>query len=153
MNAAHWHVVLVHIPIVGAFFALVTLAAGAATRSEALFRLGSAFAIFVALAAAASYFTGGEAYDLMKPDVDEALVESHALIARVGFIVAMLTGAVALVGLLQEAQGERPSIALRYVLTLAMGMVVWVMFWAAHLGGRIRHPEARGVDFFFFPSF
>ena len=65
----------------------------------------------------------------------------------------MLTGVVALVGLLQELQGEKPTAAVRWALTFAVGMVVWVMSWAAHLGGRIRHPEIRGGGFFVFPTF
>ena len=153
MNAAHWHIVLVHLPIVGAMFTLVTLALAVSLRSDVLFRLGSGFAIACALAATAAYFSGGEAYDLMKPDVEKALVENHAVIGRAGLIAAVLAGVVALVGLLQELQGEKPPAALRWALTFATGVVVWVMSWAAHLGGRIRHPEIRGGEFFLFPTF
>ena len=85
--------------------------------------------------------------------MEEALVESHAMIGRAGFIAAVLTGAVALVGLLQELQGEAAHRFLRWGLAFAMGTVVWLMAWAAHLGGRIRHPEVRGGELFFFPSF
>ncbi len=153
MNAAHWHIVLVHVPVVGALFALTTLALAVSLRSGVLFRLGSGFVVACALTAGAAYFSGGEAYELMKPDVETALVESHAVIGRAALLASVLTGVVALVGLLQELQGEQPPPALRWGLTFASGAVVWLMAWAAHLGGRIRHPEVRGGELFIFPSF
>lgn len=141
MNWAQLHLALVHVPIVGAFFSLVLLVLAIYFRSDLLFRVGCGFTAFCAVAAAASYFTGGEAYELMKSQLDSTVVEQHALAARGAFLLYTLGGVSALVAFLQELQGEPAPPALRWAL-LAVNLAVFgVLLWAAHLGGLIRHPE------------
>jgi hypothetical protein len=141
MNWAQTHLALVHVPVVGAFFSLILLLLAIALRSDLLFRVGCGFTAFCAAAAAASYFTGGEAYELLQDQLDSDVVERHALAARGAFLLYTLGGVGALVAVLQELQGEPAAPALRWSL-LAVNLVVFgVLLWAAHLGGLIRHPE------------
>jgi hypothetical protein len=141
MNWAQLHLGLVHFPIVGAFFTLVIFAVALIYRSDLLFRTVCGLTVFCALAAAASYFSGGEAFELMKDQFDTDVVERHALVARGAFLLYTLGGAGAFVALLQELQEEPASPVLRWTLLGVNAVVFGVLLWAAHLGGLIRHPE------------
>ena len=141
MNWAQLHLGLVHFPVVGAFFCLVIFPLALIYRSDLLFRVGCGFTVFCALAAAASYFTGGEAFELMQDELDSDVVEQHALVARGAFLLYTLGGVCALVALLQELQDEPAAPALRWALLGVNAVVFVVLLWAAHLGGLIRHPE------------
>ena len=141
MNWAQLHLGLVHFPVIGAFFSLVVFALALIYRSDQLFRVGCGFTVFCALAAAASYFTGGEAFELMQDQLDSNVVEEHALVARGAFLLYTLGGVGALVALLQELQEEPTAPALRWALLGVNVVVFGVLLWAAHLGGLIRHPE------------
>lgn len=147
MNWAQLHLALVHFPVVGAFFSLVIFALALMYRSDLVFRVGCGFTVFCALAAAASYFTGGEAFEAMQDQLDTDVVEQHALVARGAFLLYTLGGVGALVALLQELQEEPAAPALRGALLIVNAVVFGVLLWAAHLGGLIRHPElAPPVD-------
>lgn len=152
MNAAHVHLASVHLPVVGILATLALLALSLWLRSDLLFKVSCGFALACAAASALAYFSGGYAYDLMKPDIDASLAESHALIGRAALLTMTLAGIVVLVALLQWLQGERPGPGLRWGLFAGLLLAAWTLSWAAHLGGRIRHPEVRGAEFFFFPS-
>jgi uncharacterized membrane protein len=141
MSAVQLHLGLVHFPIVGAFFSLVIFALALIYRSDLLFRVACGFTVFCALAAAASYFTGGEAFEAMMAELDSDVVEEHALVSRGAFLLYTLGGVGALVALLQDLQEEPAAPALRWVLLGVNALVFAVLLWAAHLGGLIRHPE------------
>jgi hypothetical protein len=141
MNAVQLHLGLVHFPIVGAFFSLLIFVLAVTLRSDLLFRIGFGFTIFCAFAAAASYFTGGEAFEALKDQLDADIVERHALVARSAFLLYTLGGVGALAALLQELQEEPAAPALRWALLAVNLFVFGVLLWAAHLGGLIRHPE------------
>ena len=141
MSAVQLHLGLVHFPIIGAFFSLVIFALALVYRSDLLFRVGCGFTVFCALAAAASYFTGGEAFEAMMAKLDSDVVEEHALVSRGAFLLYTLGGVGALVALLQDLQEEPAAPALRWALLAVNAVVFGVLLWAAHLGGLIRHPE------------
>ena len=141
MNWPQLHLTLVHVPVVGAFFSLVLFSLALIYRSDLLFRVGCGFTVFCALAAAASYFTGGEAFEAMQDQLDTDVVEQHALVARGAFLLYTLGGVGALVALLQELQEEPAAPALRWALLAVNAVLFGVLIWAAHLGGLIRHPE------------
>ncbi len=141
MNWAQLHLGLVHFPVVGALFCVATLALAQAYRSDLLFRIGCGFTVFCAVAAALSYFSGGEAFEALKAELDNDLAEEHALYARGAFMLYTLVGLSALVSLLQHLQGEDVPRPLRWVVLLGNLLVFALLLWAAHLGGLIRHPE------------
>jgi uncharacterized membrane protein len=141
MNAVQLHLAAVHFPVVGSFFCLVTFALALFYRSDLLFRVGCAFTVFCAAVAAASYFTGGEAFETLKTELDNDVVERHALFARGAFLLYTLGGIGALVALLQELQEEPAAPALRWALLAVNFAVFALLLWTAHLGGLIRHPE------------
>ena len=90
MSWPQLHLALVHIPVVGALFSLVLFALSLRFRSDLVFRIACGFTVFCAVAAAFSYFSGGEAFELLKVDLDDDVVEEHALVARGAFLLYTL---------------------------------------------------------------
>lgn len=147
MNAAHWHLTLNHIPVVGSAFALGLLAWALIRRSEELKRVSFATIVLVALLTIPAYLTGEPAFmsamEVLEatPANEDPLVEKHKIAAGIAFAAAALTGVSALAGLIVSRGGKplpgRFSIA---VLALTAATVL-LMARAANLGGAIRHPE------------
>lgn len=154
MNAAHLHLMVVHLPVVLCPLVLALLAWGQLRQNDGLLRQGYTILIVCAAAGAVAFYSGPSAFEMLqeKLSADRDLVEDHAAIARAAFIVTLVAGALALQALLQFAQEEPPARWLRITLLLATLLACYLMAWSAHLGGQIRHPEVRGAEIFIFPS-
>ena len=147
MNAAHWHLTLNHVPVVGSAFALGLLGWAIFRRSEELKRVGFATIVLVAVLTIPAYLTGEPAFmaamDVLEatPANEDPLVEKHESAAGIAFAAAALAGASALAGLIACRGGTplpfRLSLA---VLSLAAATAL-LMARTANLGGAIRHPE------------
>jgi hypothetical protein len=150
MNAAHWHLILNHIPVVGSFFVLGLLAWALWRRSEELKRVSLGATVIVALLTIPAYMTGEPAFEAAMeileatPEDEDPIVKVHENAAGLAFGGAALTGAVALTGLLISRGGKKlPPPLTVAVLVLLVGTAA-LMARAANLGGMIRHSEIRG---------
>ena len=146
MTAAYTHIVIVHLPVVGLIFTLAVTLLGLFFDDRRLILIGCAFTVMCAVGTAVAYGSGPPAFDQLRGGLDKAAVEiaeQHAVIGRTAFIGAVLAGVVALQGLLRTAAADGPSPWLVRVLAALLIVVTGLMAWTAHLGGGIRHPEAR----------
>jgi len=145
MNAAHIHLLLNHIPVIGVLFALVLLVVGQAMRSPAV--RNAALAAFAALALITLpvYLTGEPAQKVVEqmPGVTKAAIEEHEDAALFALIAIEVLGvlSIATLVLLDRA----PHVAQRLMpVCLALAVVTTgIMAWTANLGGRVRHTEIR----------
>jgi uncharacterized membrane protein len=145
MNAGHLHIMINHFPVVGAFGATLLLVWAWYRRSAELERTALLVWVLTALSAVAAYVTGSFAEDVVDkiPGVNPATISSHDDAALVALIVAEIAGAWALAGL-WSLRRSSPLPKWRRVVQFLMALAVCVaMGWAANLGGRILHPEAR----------
>ena len=146
MNAAHFHLLLNHIPVVGAFFSLLLLAAAVARRSEELKKAALWALVVVAAFAIPTYLTGEPAEMVIMdlPDVTEAVVDQHQDAAKVALALVLAGGVAALAGLVVWRAKAVPH-------WFAVALLAWsvavlgVLAWTANLGGKIRHTELRSV--------
>ena len=154
MNAAHIHLMVVHLPVVLCPLVLVLLAWGQLRHNDVYLRQGYTILILCAAAGVVAFYSGPSAFELLQEKLvaERDLVEDHAAIARAAFIVTLVGGVLALQALLQFAQEEPPARWLRTTILLTTLLACYLMAWSAHLGGQIRHPEVRGSQFFFFPN-
>jgi len=146
MTAPYTHIVIVHLPVVGLIFTLAVTLLGLFLDDRRLILIGCAFTVMCAVGAAVAYGSGPPAFDQLRGGLDKttvALAEKHAIVGRAAFIGAILAGVVALQGLLRTAAADGPSPWLVRVLAALLIIVTGLMAWTAHLGGGIRHPEAR----------
>ncbi len=146
MNAAQIHLMLNHLPVIGALFATVILAAGLLWRNALLQRLALGTLVVVALAAVPVYLSGEPAEEIIEhaAGVEKSVVKTHEDMAQVALIAVEVIGFVALVALVLY---RRRAMATGFaaVLLIAMFALCGTLAWTAHLGGQIRHPELRGA--------
>lgn len=146
MTAAYTHLVFVHLPVVGLLFTLAVMVLGLVFVDRRLVLIGCGFTVVCSVGAVVAYGSGPTALEQLQVGFDKetiALAEQHAVIGRASFIGAILAGVVALQGLLRTAADEGPSPWFVRGLTVLLLVVACLMAWTAHLGGGIRHPEAR----------
>jgi hypothetical protein len=143
LNAAHLHLVLNHVPTIGAFVALGLLLMALIRRNEAVQQIGLEMLVIIAIVALPVFVTGAAARPALKngPAFSDTAVRAHLDAAIYGFTVIEFAGFAAWLALFQSSRRGRAarSIVTAATLLLALGLVV--MGRAATLGGEIRHPE------------
>lgn len=151
MNAAHWHLALNHIPVVGTLFVLCLFAWAVFRRSDELKRVSLGATIAVALLTIPVYMTGEPAFEAAMevleatPEDEDPLVKAHETAAAISFSALGVAAIVAIAGLVQT-RGKRPlpqktAITLLIVLFATAAL----MGRTANFGGQIRHPEIRAI--------
>jgi uncharacterized membrane protein len=146
MNAAHLHLMLNHVPVVGLVFALSLLGWGILRKQDALMKAAFAALVVVALLAVPAFLTGEPAEEIVKglPGVSHAVVEQHENAAKVALAATCLTGCAALAGL-WLARGKAVALwCVALVLMVAL-LAAGLMAWTANLGGKVRHTEIRAT--------
>ena len=143
MNAAHFHLVVNHLPLFAAMFGGMLLAAGLSRRSESLTRAGLMLGVVAGLGAGLASFSGERAEELVEglQGVTEAAIEEHEEAAEITLWTGIAFGALSLLALLAPATRGRLA---RHTRGAALSLAVLTFVtaaWTANLGGRIRHPE------------
>jgi len=147
MNAAHLHLAINHLPVVGVILVLPLLVWAIFRNSLELVRVALTTFVGIAVAALVVYLTGEPAEDVIEalPGFREASVEAHerAALLSLGFSVALgILGLFGLWRLRASSTIPRWVAVSAFIGTLVVALS---MAWTAHLGGLIRHPEvARG---------
>lgn len=144
MNIVHLHLLLNHVPVIGAVFAVLLLALALLRNSSELAK--SAFVVFTVLGviAVVVFLTGGPAEETVDklPGFSESITERHEDIALVATILMAALGALTLLALWVYRRRAMPRGIAVTGLIVAIG-VSGVMGYTANLGGQIRHTEIR----------
>jgi hypothetical protein len=145
MNAAHLHLMLNHLPVLGAPFVALLLAWGLLRRQRALVRTGLGAAVLVAALAYPVFLTGEPAEHLVEDSAwfDEPRVHEHEERAEIGLIAILLTGTVAGLGLWQSRGGREVNRLFSGATLAGLALSAGLFGWAALAGGQIRHDEVR----------
>jgi protein-S-isoprenylcysteine O-methyltransferase Ste14 len=144
MTAAHLHLWLNHVPVVGIVFALIVLGVGAARRDRAAVQLACWLLVGLALVTMPVYLSGQRAEALLDgaATFSEARVEEHEEAALVAFVAMEILGVAALAALVGLRRTSLPAWAVP-LLALVTGVVAGLLVWTAYLGGQVNHPEIR----------
>jgi uncharacterized membrane protein len=145
MNWAHIHLLLNHIPVIGFILGVLLSLLAVLKKSEELKRVTMGIFVFTAAIALPVYFTGEPAEELVEhlPGVSEAFIEQHERAAVFSLVAAVVTGIVALTGLIIFRRAEKlPNWIATATLVLSL-IASGLMGWTANLGGQIRHTENR----------
>lgn len=145
MSGAHLHLIVNHIPVLGAVFGLLLLAYGLVRRNDGVVRASLWTLAIVGLAGLMAYLTGEPAEEIVEelPGVSEAILERHEEAALLATIGGGIVGLAALAGLLLHRARPVASAFSAVMLLLTLGLFGG-MAWTANLGGQIRHGEIRG---------
>lgn len=145
MDAAHVHLLLNHVPVLGAVFGVLVLGYGVVRDSDDIVRAGLWTLAVVGAASVVVYLTGEPAEELVEglPGVSEAALERHEEVALWGLWGAVLVGLAATAGLWLQRRGTMATRRLGSgVLVLALALS-GLMGWTANTGGKVRHSELR----------
>ena len=144
MNYAHLHLLLNHVPVIGAFVGLGLLFISFFGKNEDLRR--SSYIIFaaVALLTIPAFLSGFGAQQMIKgPGVSDALIRRHEGSALLSLWFMEVTGGLALVGLWKSQQAAHPPRWNVWAVLFFSLLTVGLMSRTGNTGGDIRHPEVR----------
>lgn len=145
INAAHWHALLNHIPVIGIPMVAILLVWGIAKANEAMVRLALLATVAMAALTWVVDQTGGKAEDEVKDAklawVSRPLVEAHEEAAEKAEIAAIVSGVLALGVLVMARGGKPPHRAATYGVLLGLGATATLLALTAWKGGDIRHDE------------
>jgi hypothetical protein len=148
VNLAHLHLVMNHVPTLGAVAALGLLILAFVRRNEQLTHVGLEALFVIALLTLPVYVTGVAAHRELRSSrtaISEDAVGIHHDAALIGFSVMELAGFAAWIALWQSRRRGRAAREVVSAATILLVLALVVMGRAANLGGDIRHPEIRGA--------
>ncbi|HEY6507327.1 MAG TPA: hypothetical protein VIY56_04895, partial [Vicinamibacterales bacterium] len=145
MNHDHLHLLLNHVPTVGAVAALGLLLLSLVRRNEHLTHAGLEALYLVALLTLPAYITGvGASRELRDvPGVSDFAMRMHQDAALWGFTVIELAGFLGWTALWQMRRRGHAPRGVVAATTALLVVAIAMMAGTANLGGEIRHPEIR----------
>lgn len=147
MSAAHIHLVLNHLPLLGILFGALLLAYGLWRGSSDVQRASLGLLAIAGLSTIAVYLTGEPAEEIVEglAGVSHDAIEAHEALGTYALVAGLLTGLTSLVALVLGAARERLSRG-AVVLTLGLALAATALIgYTANLGGKISHPELRAT--------
>jgi len=147
MSLAHLHLIMNHVPTVGAVVALGLLLLGFVRRNDHQKHAGLEVLFVIAVLTLPVYVSGVAAHREMRdlPEISVDAVGMHQDAALVGFAVMEFAGFVAWIALWQSRRRGSRSPALVAAVMVLLVVALALMGRAANLGGEIRHPEIRAA--------
>ena len=147
VNIAHLHLLLNHVPTVGAVAALGLLIVAFVRRDEGLKLVGLEVLFAIALLTLPVYMSGVGAFQTLRtePGVSDSAIRLHQDVALYGFTWMECAGFIGWVALWQARRRGRAATGLVATATALTAVALLVMTQAANLGGNIRHPEIGGT--------
>lgn len=148
MNAAHFHLVVNHLPIIFPLVGLLILIGGLIVKSDIVKRV--AFLIFVAgaLFTILAMTSGEGAEEILEETagVSEDYIHEHEEAAEFFAILNYILGLIAAFAVWANLKKAKYSTALDYVVLVASVMVMSFARQTGTTGGEIRHTEIRGEN-------
>jgi len=145
MTAAHIHLLLNHIPILGTIFGLLLLCYGMWKRSDDVRKASLGTFVITALITIPVYLTGDGAAQIVGklPDVSIAIIRRHDNAATITLWAIEILGALSIFGLWwgRGNRGLKPWLkgVILVIALICSGLGVWT----GSIGGQIRHTEVR----------
>jgi len=146
MNAAHFHLMLNHFPLIGFFFSFLILVLGFISKNESYVRAGLFMFVLSGVLSVVTFLTGEPAEKIIEQSsgFSEKLVEAHEEAAE---LVIWFIGATSLL--------SAAALYFSFIKkNIPRALVFGIMAVAAislidtartnNLGGKISHPEVRG---------
>ncbi len=143
MTAAHVHLILTHVPIVGVAFAAALFVVAWSMHSGPFQRVALWFLVLFALITIPLYLTGEPAEETVErlPGVAESVIDPHEEAGERAFIAAEGLGALALLGALVFRNRLRIPASFAAAVVVLSLVTSGLFVYAGYLGGQIRRPE------------
>lgn len=145
MNAAHFHLVVNHLPIIFPMVGVLVLIVGLAFKSQAVKR--TAYIIFVvgALTSVVAMNSGENAEEFVEktPGFDEVYIERHEESAELFAALSYVLAGLSLIALWTDVKNIKGSNVAGFVVLGASLIAIYFAKDAGTTGGEIRHTEIR----------
>ena len=143
MDAAHIHLLINHLPIIGSFFGALVLAHGLYAKSDATKIAAYSVLTLSSIGAVIAYLTGEGAEEAVEgfPGVLESNIKIHEEFALYALISLIILGIAAMVGTFMTLR--KPELTkMTAILVLVVSLVSFgLVARTGYLGGQIRHTE------------
>jgi uncharacterized membrane protein len=148
MNAAHLHLILVHIPVVLLPTATILLCLSLWRNQHVLAQTALSLFVVATLVCVPAFLIGEDAEELVEhqPGVVEDTIEEHEEAAERALWFTVAAGSLALLALItrKPLPGLQPTTL--KILTVVGALASVTLGYTAFEGGKIRHPEAYPQD-------
>ncbi len=148
MDAAHWHLVVNHLPIIFPVAGAIIMITGLVSKSESVKR--TAYLIFAigALSALVAMSTGEGAEDTVEQlsGVSEDYIERHEETAETFALLSYVLGGLSLLGLWASFKEKSFSYLIAIGTLIFAFIVLFMGKETGTTGGEIRHTEIRSGD-------
>ena len=146
IDAAHVHLMLNHLPVIGAPLLLLLLTIGLLRSSRELVTVSLLLVVGLAAATGLVYLTGEPAEELVEHAswFRDALAETHEEHATVSLVAVLITGALAGVAVALRRRPRAGALLPRIVWACLL-LSTALLGWTAWSGGQIRHEEVRAT--------
>lgn len=145
MNAAHLHLLINHLPILGILFGIFVLLAGILLNQTLIRRVALVGLIVAGVSALPANKTGEEAEEIVEhlDGVSHDLIHEHEEKAEAFLLVAIGLAILSALNLWTEMKSHPRNKLINYII-LVVGIRAMVMAaGVGNSGGEIRHPEIR----------
>jgi len=147
MNAAHFHLLDNHFPVISTLIGFLVLIVGFFLNRSEVKQVAFGIFIFTALATLPAFFSGEAAEEVLEqnPGFEEAYVEAHEEAALWGIISIELLGIIAATAFyftLKHNPLQKTLTLATFVFAL---LAIATIARVNNTGGEIRHPEIRSV--------
>lgn len=143
MTAAHWHLVLNHIPIIGTTISTLLLIAGLLLKNEQLKIISVIFILAMSVFGVIVHETGEKTERNIKNDqtVNQYAVEQHEEAAKPAFLVHNVAGMLSLIALTFYKKKRKVFNVVASLIVVISLSAAGLMSYAGYLGGKIRHSQ------------
>jgi uncharacterized membrane protein len=144
MNAAQIHLALNHVPLFLSIIGGGILVLGMIKKNESFKTLSLFMLIAAAMFTAPVFLTGEGTEELVEnlAGVNEKIIEKHEDMAKISLVIIIITGVIALLGLILRRNKAITKIT--FVVAALLSLASFgTMAQTAHLGGLIRHSEMQ----------
>ena len=148
MNAAHLHIILVHLPVVLVPTATIVLIVGLLRKQGSIASVALSLFMAASLFAIPAFLIGEDAEEMIEhlPGISEDTIGEHAEAADIAFWLTLAVGAAALCGLALGRRAPRLTQVTLKVLVAGGALTSTSLAYTAYEGGKIRHPEAYEIS-------
>ncbi|MBZ0263636.1 hypothetical protein K8I28_03125 [bacterium] len=151
MNAAQFHLLVNHIPIIGSYLAIPLLVLSYFFKKEKGILIGALLVVLITgLGSVVSSVSGENAEEIAEkiPAIQHDKIHVHEESAEVANVLAIVSGGISLLALVMLVLKKSDKIVkmLKHLVLLGIIITAALMVKTGHTGGLIRHPEIASAS-------
>jgi uncharacterized protein YacL len=149
MNAAHFHLVINHLPIIGSFIGLLLIIySHLINKDKSNLKAGLVILALSCFSILPVYFSGEAAEDLVKQlqSVNHEAIEEHEELAELGFYISLFIGLLSSITFLSVKRKNEKANILTIITIFSTVLLTALFILIGHTGGEIKHPEIEQAE-------